>query len=150
MAPTCWSRLDVDLAEKLGLQLRAGRMIYDVLILGGGPAGLSAAIYAAREGLDALVIERGALGGQAGTTDRIDNYPGFPEGIGGADLADRLVAHARRYGVELLSAVEVSDTAGRPTASWSRRRLATCTVPTPSSWPPAPSTAGWACPARQG
>ena len=100
---------DVDLAEKLGLQLRAGRMIYDVLILGGGPAGLSAAIYAAREGLDALVIERGALGGQAGTTDRIDNYPGFPEGIGGADLADRLVAHARRYGVELLSAVEVSD-----------------------------------------
>ncbi len=98
---------NVELAEKLGLQLRAGRMIYDVLILGGGPAGLSAAIYAAREGLDALVIERGALGGQAGTTDRIDNYPGFPEGIGGAELADRLVAHARRYGVELLSAVEV-------------------------------------------
>lgn len=98
---------NVELAEKLGLQLRAGRMIYDLLILGGGPAGLSAAIYAAREGLDALVIERGALGGQAGTTDRIDNYPGFPEGIGGAELADRLVAHARRYGVELLSAVEV-------------------------------------------
>jgi len=99
---------NADLAEKLGLQLRAERMVYDVLILGGGPAGLSAAIYAAREGLDALVIERGALGGQAGTTDRIDNYPGFPEGIGGAELADRLIAHARRYGVELLSAVEVS------------------------------------------
>ncbi len=99
---------NVELAEKLGLQLRADRMIYDVLILGGGPAGLSAAIYAAREGLDALVIERGALGGQAGTTDRIDNYPGFPEGLAGTDLADRLVAHARRYGVELLSAVEVS------------------------------------------
>ena len=99
---------NAELAEKLGLQLRAARMIYDVLILGGGPAGLSAAIYAAREGLDALVIERGALGGQAGTTDRIDNYPGFPEGIGGAELADRLIAHARRYGVELLSAVEVS------------------------------------------
>jgi len=99
---------NVELAEKLGLQLRAERMIYDVLILGGGPAGLSAAIYAAREGLEALVIERGALGGQAGTTDRIDNYPGFPEGIGGAELADRLIAHARRYGVELLSAVEVS------------------------------------------
>ena len=99
---------NAELAEKLGLQLRAERMIYDVLILGGGPAGLSAAIYAAREGLDALMIERGALGGQAGTTDRIDNHPGSPDGIGGADLSDRLVAHARRYGVELLSAVEVS------------------------------------------
>ncbi|HUY98760.1 MAG TPA: FAD-dependent oxidoreductase [Thermomicrobiaceae bacterium] len=99
---------NADLAEKLGLRLRAERMVYDVLILGGGPAGLSAAIYAAREGLEALVIERGALGGQAGTTDRIDNYPGFPEGIGGAELAGRLIAHARRYGVELLSAVEVT------------------------------------------
>ena len=105
---------NVELAEKLGLQLRAARMVYDVLILGGGPAGLSAAIYAAREGLDALVIERGALGGQAGTTDRIDNYPGFPEGIGGAELADRLIAHARRYGVELLSAVEVTGITREP------------------------------------
>jgi len=99
---------NAELAEKLGLQLRAERMVYDVLILGGGPAGLSASIYAAREGMDALVIERGALGGQAGATDRIDNYPGFPEGIGGQELADRLIAHARRYGVELLSAVEVT------------------------------------------
>ena len=73
-----------------------------------GLAAISAAIYAAREGMDALVIERGALGGQAGATDRIDNYPGFPDGISGQELADRLVAHARRYGVELLSAVEVS------------------------------------------
>ncbi len=64
---------NAELAEKLGLQLRARRTIYDVLVLGGGPAGLSAAIYAAREGMDALVIERGALGGQAGATDRIDN-----------------------------------------------------------------------------
>lgn len=75
--------------------------------IGGGPAGLSAALYAAREGLDALVIERSALGGQAGGTDRIDNYPGFPEGVGGAELADRLVAHAKRYGVEMLSAADV-------------------------------------------
>jgi len=99
---------NAELAEKLGLQLRARRMVYDILIIGGGPAGLSAAIYAAREGMDALVIERGALGGQAGATDRIDNYPGFPDGISGQELADRLVAHARRYGVELLSAVEVT------------------------------------------
>lgn len=105
---------NTELAEKLGLQLRATRSIYDVLIIGGGPAGLSAAIYAAREGLDALVLERGALGGQAGTTDRIDNYPGFPDGIGGAELADRLIAHARRYGVELLSAVEVVSITREP------------------------------------
>jgi thioredoxin reductase (NADPH) len=105
---------NTELAEKLGLQLRAMRSVYDVLIIGGGPAGLSAAIYAAREGLDALVLERGALGGQAGTTDRIDNYPGFPDGIGGAELADRLIAHARRYGVELLSAVEVAGITREP------------------------------------
>lgn len=99
---------NAQLAEKLGLKLRAQRTVYDIVIVGGGPAGLSAAIYAAREGMDALVLERGALGGQAGTTERIDNYPGFPEGIGGAELADRLIAHARRYDVELLSGVEVS------------------------------------------
>ncbi|MGO9207915.1 MAG: FAD-dependent oxidoreductase, partial [Candidatus Limnocylindrales bacterium] len=105
---------NVELAEKLGLRLHAERRYYDVLILGGGPAGLSAAIYAAREGIDALVIERGALGGQAGTTDRIDNYPGFPEGISGAELASRLIAHARRYNVELLQAVEVDNLHGEP------------------------------------
>ncbi len=99
---------NAELAGKLGLQLRAQRTVYDIVIVGGGPAGLSAAIYAAREGMDALVLERGALGGQAGTTERIDNYPGFPEGIGGSELADRLIAHARRYDVELLSGVEVS------------------------------------------
>ena len=97
---------NAELAAKLGLQLRASRMAYDLILLGGGPAGLSAAIYAAREGLDALVLERGALGGQAGATDRIDNYPGFPDGIGGSELADRLIAHARRYGVEMVSAAD--------------------------------------------
>ncbi len=102
---------NAELAAKLGLQLMARKMAYDLLIIGGGPAGLSAAIYAAREGLDALVIERSALGGQAGATDRIDNYPGFPEGIRGAELADRLIAHARRYGVELLSAADVASIA---------------------------------------
>ena len=98
---------NAELAAKLGLEIRASRMVYDLMVLGGGPAGLSAAIYAAREGLDALVLERGALGGQAGATDRIDNYPGFPDGIGGAELAERLVAHARRYGVEMVSAADV-------------------------------------------
>ncbi len=98
-----------ELAQKLGLTLKAGRSFYDLIIVGGGPAGLSAAIYAAREGIDALVIEKSALGGQAGTTERIDNYPGFPEGIGGAELAERMVRQAQRYGVELLSAVGVKS-----------------------------------------
>ena len=96
-----------ELAQKLGLSLKAERSYYDLLIVGGGPAGLTAAIYAAREGIDSLVIEKSALGGQAALTERIDNYPGFPEGIQGGELADRIIQQARRYRVELLSAVGV-------------------------------------------
>jgi thioredoxin reductase (NADPH) len=98
-----------EVAAKLGLQLRARRPFYDLIVVGGGPAGLTASIYAAREGLDTLVIEKSALGGNAGVTQRIDNYPGFPDGIGGAELAERFVAHARRYNVELLQAVGVKS-----------------------------------------
>jgi len=97
-----------ELARKLELKLTAERPFYDLIIIGGGPAALTASIYAAREGIDALIIEKSALGGQAGVTERIDNYPGFPDGIGGGELADRFVAQARKYGVELLSAVGVS------------------------------------------
>ncbi|MGA7362726.1 MAG: FAD-dependent oxidoreductase [Candidatus Dormiibacterota bacterium] len=100
---------DEELARKLGLSLKADRGFYDVAIVGGGPAGLAAAIYAAREGMDAIVIEKSALGGQSGVTERIDNYPGFPEGIGGAELAERFIAQARRYLVELLPAVSVAE-----------------------------------------
>ena len=103
---------DEELARKLGLKLEASRPFYDLAIVGGGPAGLAAAIYAAREGIDCIVIDRSGLGGQAGVTERIDNYPGFPDGIGGAELADRFVKQARRYGVELLSAVGVESVAG--------------------------------------
>jgi thioredoxin reductase (NADPH) len=99
---------NADLARKLGLRLRAERSFYDLLVIGGGPTGLTASIYAAREGIEALVIDRSALGGQAGVTERIDNYPGFPDGIGGAELADRIVAQAERYGVTMLSAVAVT------------------------------------------
>ncbi len=97
-----------ELAERLGLSLKAERSYYDLLIVGGGPTGLTAAIYAAREGIDSLVIEKSALGGQAAVTETIDNYPGFPEGIQGGELADRIIQQARRYQVELLSAVGVS------------------------------------------
>jgi thioredoxin reductase (NADPH) len=100
-----------ELAGKLGLSLKAERGFYDLAIVGGGPAGLAAAIYAAREGINAIVIDRSALGGQSGVTERIDNYPGFPEGVGGADLADRFIAQARRYEVEMLAAVSVAHLA---------------------------------------
>jgi len=96
---------DGALARRLGLHFEADRAAYDLVIVGGGPTGLAAAIYAAREGIDAVVVDGSALGGQAGISDRIDNYPGFPDG---AELAERFVAQARRYGVELLSAVAVT------------------------------------------
>jgi thioredoxin reductase (NADPH) len=100
-----------ELARKLGLSLQAKHDFYDLIIVGGGPAGLTAAIYAAREGIRSLVIEKSGLGGQAGVTERIDNYPGFPEGIGGGELASRFVEQARRFDVELLSAVAVASVA---------------------------------------
>ncbi len=98
---------NAELAAKLALQTRAQLNYYDLITIGGGPAALTAALYAAREGLDVLVIEKSGLGGQVGVTERLDNFPGFPDGILGAEFADRLVAQARRFGVELLQAQEV-------------------------------------------
>lgn len=98
-----------ELAEKVGLTRSAAGDTYDLVIVGGGPTGLTTAIYAARENLRTLVVERSALGGQAGVTERLDNYPGFPDGVQGAELADRFVRQAQRYGVELLSAVSVAS-----------------------------------------
>jgi thioredoxin reductase (NADPH) len=98
-----------ELAEKIGLERSAMQHVYDLIVIGGGPAGLTTSIYAARENLQTLVIDSKGLGGQAGVTERLDNYPGFPDGIGGAELADRIVEQARRYGVELLQAVSVTQ-----------------------------------------
>ena len=97
-----------ELALKLGIGLSASRTFYDLIVVGGGPAGLTAALYAAREGIDTLIIERSAVGGQAGVTDRIENYPGFPDGVSGADLADRMRLQAERFGVEILQAQSVT------------------------------------------
>jgi thioredoxin reductase (NADPH) len=96
-----------ELADKLGIERSAMMHVYDLITVGGGPAALTTAIYAARENMETLVIDAKGLGGQAGVTERLDNYPGFPEGIGGAELADRFVRQAQRYGVELLQALSV-------------------------------------------
>lgn len=100
---------NAELAEKLGLQTKAQLECYDSIIVGGGPTGLTAALYLAREGQDVLVIEKGGLGGQIGITQALDNFPGFDEGISGGEFADRLTNQARRFGVEILQAQAVTD-----------------------------------------
>jgi thioredoxin reductase (NADPH) len=96
------------LAEKVGLRVPALQPFYDLIIIGAGPAGLAAAVYGASEGLRTVVIEREAAGGQAGTSARIENYLGFPNGISGADLARRAMTQARRLGAEILFAGEAA------------------------------------------
>ena len=96
------------LAEKLGLQTTASRPFYDLVIVGGGPTGLAAAVYGGSEGLRTVLVERETTGGQAGTSAAIENYLGFPSGVSGADLARRATAQAKRFGAEVLTAREVS------------------------------------------
>ncbi len=98
---------DVTLARKVGLHTEATEPLYDMIIIGGGPAGLGAAVYGASEGLQTLMIEKEATGGQAGTSSRIENYLGFPKGLSGADLARRATTQAIRLGAEILTAREV-------------------------------------------
>jgi thioredoxin reductase (NADPH) len=99
---------NIQIAEKIGLQTIAQKPFYDLVIVGGGPAGLAAAVYGASEGLHTVMIEREAPGGQAGTSSRIENYLGFPVGLSGSDLARRAVTQARRFGVEILTPQEAT------------------------------------------
>src|SRR5262249_31581518 len=95
-----------EIAQKVGLRTRAQTNFYDLAIIGGGPAGLAAAVYGASEGLHTVIVEREAPGGQAGMSSRIENYLGFPTGLSGGDLARRAVVQAQRFGVEILSPQE--------------------------------------------
>lgn len=99
---------NAELAQKLGVNTQPKCDFYDLIIVGGGPAGLTAGLYAAREGMDTLVIERSSVGGQAGVTEQLDNFPGFPEGIGGAEFADRLYKQVTRFEGEVLMAQNVT------------------------------------------
>jgi thioredoxin reductase (NADPH) len=96
-----------ELADKTGMHTRAGSRHYELIVIGAGPAGLSAAVYGASEGHNVLVIERDAPGGQAGNSPKIENYLGFPTGVSGMDLARRAIAQARRFGAEILAATDV-------------------------------------------
>lgn len=99
----------LSLAGKVGLKAQASEKMYDVVIIGAGPAGLAAAVYGASEGLKTLLIERRAPGGQAGTSSRIENYLGFPSGLSGSELTRRAISQAIRFGAEFLSPREVAD-----------------------------------------
>ena len=94
-----------ELADRIGLSRTASSPTYDLVIIGGGPTGLTTAIYGARENAKVLIVEKSAPGGQAGITESFDNYPGFPDGVGGTELAERMTRQAQRYGVEILEAV---------------------------------------------
>ncbi|MCP9494495.1 MAG: FAD-dependent oxidoreductase [Pyrinomonadaceae bacterium MAG19_C2-C3] len=98
-----------EIANRVGLQTRPENQFYDLAIIGGGPAGLAAAVYGASEGLSTVMIERTAPGGQAGMSSRIENYLGFPSGLSGGDLARRAVIQARRFGVEMLAPQEATQ-----------------------------------------
>src|SRR4029077_16882611 len=111
-----------EVAQKVGLRTRAETSFYDLAIVGGGPAGLAAAVYGASEGLHTVIVEREAPGGQAGMSSRIENYLGFPMGLSGGDLARRAVVQAQRFGVEILSPQEAVDV--RTEASYRILKLA--------------------------
>ena len=139
-----------DIAEKVGLRTQAPQKFYDLVVIGGGPAGLAAAVYGASEGLKTVLIEREATGGQAGTSSRIENYLGFPSGLSGADLArarDRAGAPLRRRAARGAGGDRAARRAIRTAPSCS----ATAARSTATRWwsPPASRCASWRCPGAE-
>ncbi len=100
---------NAELAAQLGVSTKAKHNFYDLIVIGGGITGLTAALYASREGLETLIIERSGIGGQASVTEKVENYPGFPEGISGSELVERIWRQVERYDVELLQAQDVVE-----------------------------------------
>jgi thioredoxin reductase (NADPH) len=100
---------NTDLAKKLGLVSKGKRSHYDIIVIGAGPAGLTAALYAGREAIETLVIERAAVGGQAATTGKLDNVPGFPDSISGQDFSKRLREQVEQFGAEILQAQDIAS-----------------------------------------
>jgi thioredoxin reductase (NADPH) len=98
-----------EVGDKAGMKSKATQTMYDVAIIGAGPAGLAAAVYGGSEGLNTVLIEKRAPGGQAGTSSRIENYLGFPKGLSGAELSRRAITQATRFGIEFLSPQEVTN-----------------------------------------
>jgi thioredoxin reductase (NADPH) len=97
------------LAERVGMQLKPSMPFYDLIVVGGGPAGLAGAVYGASEGLRTILVESKAPGGQAGTSSKIENYLGFPQGLSGAELARRAVTQAKRFGAEIVAPQEITE-----------------------------------------
>jgi hypothetical protein len=137
-----------DVADRLGFVTKPRLRQYDVSIYGAGPAGLSAALYAASEGLSTVLIERSAVGGQAGTTSMIENYMGFPKGINGADLAERARQQAVKFGVELLMMREGVKSTFHDDRIWTDLADGGRWLPAPMSAPPAWSGVVSTCPTR--
>src|SRR5256714_13085756 len=107
---------DAELASRVGLATTPSKDFYDLIVIGGGPAGLGAAVYGASEGLRTVLVERTATGGQAGQSSRIENYLGFPDGVSGAQLTDRARRQARKFGAEILTTRDVTGLEARGSA----------------------------------
>ena len=138
---------DAELAQQVGLATDPSTDFYDLVVVGGGPAGLGAAVYGGSEGLRTVLVERRATGGQAGTSSRIENYLGFPDGVSGEQLTERARRQALKFEVEMLTTRDVVALEQRGRApGWCGSRTAPSWPRTRSSWPPACRTGCWTRP----